>query len=144
MHALYLVIGDESVRGMTTAHFVQIFSVTDFIRIVCRTTESYARLLWKRLKRDTSKFMEVKKDLFLDMQSNKVVKFTTPGMTILGLQRLLMILDHKVNEDVRPVVEDTLARYVNGDTSMLTEVDLDSRESHDNLHYNFAPPLTTH
>jgi hypothetical protein len=144
MHALYLVIGDESVRGMTTAHFIQIFSVTDFIRIVCRTTESYARLLWKRLKRDTTKFMEVKKDLFLDIQRNKVVKSTTPGMTILGLQRLLMVLDNKVNEDVRPIVEDTLARYVNGDTSMLTEVDLDSTESHDNFHYNFAPPLTTH
>ncbi len=133
-----------TLRGMTTAHFIQIFSVTDFIRIVCRTTESYARLLWKRLKRDTSKFTEVKKDLFLGMQSNKVMKFTTPVMTILGLQRLLMILDNKVNEDVRPVVEDTLARYMNGDTSMLTEVDLDSRESHDNLHYNIAPPITTH
>jgi hypothetical protein len=78
------------------------------------------------------------------MQSNKIIKSTTPGMTILGLQRLLMILDNKANKDVRPVVEDTLARYVNGDTSMLTEVDLDSRESHDNFHYNFAPPLTTH
>jgi hypothetical protein len=144
MHALYFVIGDATIRGMTTAHSVQIFSVTDFIRIVCRTTESYARLLWKRLKRDTSKFMEVKKDLFLDIQRNKVVKFTTPGMTILGLQRLLMILDNKVNEDVRPVVEDTLARYMNGDTSMLTEVDLDSTESPDNFHYNFAPPITTH
>ena len=144
MHALYLVIGDSTIRGMTTAHSVQIFSVMDFIRIVCRTTESYARLLWKRLKRDTSKFMEVKKDLFLDIQRNKVVKSTTPGMTILGLQRLLMILDHKVNEDVRPIVEDTLARYMNGDTSMITEVDLDSTESHDNLHYNFAPPITTH
>ncbi len=88
--------------------------------------------------------MEVKKDLFLDIQRNKVVKFTTPGMTILGLQRLLMILDNKVNEDVRPVVEDTLARYMNGDTSMLTEVDLDSTESPDNFHYNFAPPITTH
>jgi len=144
MHALYFVIGDSIIRGMTTAHSVQIFSVTDFIRIVCRTTESYPRLLWKRLKCNTSKFTEVKKDLFLDIQSNKVVKSTTPGMTILGLQRLLMVLDNKVNEDVRPIVEDTLARYVNGDTSMLTEVDLDSRESHDNLHYNIAPPITTH
>jgi hypothetical protein len=144
MHAVYLVLGDDSVMGMTTAHFIQIFSVTDFIRIVCRTTESYARLLWKRLKRDTSKFTEVKKDLFLGMQSNKVMKFTTPGMTILGLQRLLMILDNKVNEDVRQIVEDTLAHYMNGDTSMLTEVDLVSTLPPDNLHYNIAPPLTTH
>ena len=81
MHALYLVIGDETLRGMTTAHFIQIFSVTDFIRIVCRTTESYARLLWKRLKRDTSKFTEVKKDLFLGIQSNKIIKSTTIANT---------------------------------------------------------------
>jgi hypothetical protein len=72
------------------------------------------------------------------------MKFTTPGMSVLGLQRLLMILDNKVNEDVRPIVEDTLARYMNGDTSMLAEVDLDSIVSPDNLHYNFGPPITNH
>ena len=139
MSAVYLVIGDVIVKGVTTSDGLKVFSVTDFIKIVCRKTGSYARLLWKRLIRDTSKFTEVKEALVSAVPSTKIRKFTTPGMTIEGLQELLCML--KVDEDIRPIVEDTFARYMSGDTSMLIEVDLNSAISPENLHYNFEPPL---
>lgn len=140
MSAVYLVLGNETVRGMSTRAGLQVFSALDFINIVCHKTGSYARLLWKRLIRDTSKFTEVKEALVSAVPSTKIRKFTTPGMTIEGLQELLCML--KVDEDIRPIVEDTFARYMNGDTSMLIEVDLNSTVSPENLHYNFEPPLT--
>jgi len=140
MSAVYLVIGNSNIKGITTGGGIRVFSVTHFINIVCHKTGSYARLLWKRLISDTSKFTEVKEALVLAVPSTKIRKFTTPGMTIEGLQKLLCML--KLDEDIRPIVEDTFARYMNGDTSMLIEVDLNSTVSPENLHYNFEPPLT--
>jgi hypothetical protein len=140
MSAVYLVIGNSNIKGITTSDGMKVFSTTEFIKIVCRKTGSYARLLWKRLTSDTSKFIEIKEALVLAIPSTKIRKFTTPGMTIDGLQELLWLL--KVDEDIRPIVEDTFTRYMNGDTSMLIEVDLNSTVSPENLHYNFEPPLT--
>jgi hypothetical protein len=39
------------------------------------------------------------------------MKCTTPGMTVMGLQRLLCILDQKVTEDVRTIAEAALATH---------------------------------
>jgi hypothetical protein len=138
MSTVYLVIGNSNIKGITTSEGMRVFSVTDFINIVCRKTGSYARLIWKRLTSDTSKFTEIKEALVLAVPSTKIRKFTTPGMTIDSLQELLCLL--KVDEDIRPIVEDTFARYMNGDTSMLIEVDLNMTVSPENLHYNFKPP----
>ena len=140
MSAVYLVICDSTVKGITTGDGMWVFSVTDFINLVCQKTGSYARLLWKRLIYDTSKFTEVKEALVLAVPSTKIRKFTTPGMTIEGLQELLCML--KVDEDIRLIVEDTFARYMSGDTSMLIDVDLNSTVSPVSLPYNFEPPLT--
>jgi hypothetical protein len=139
MSAVYLVIGASTVKGITSSEGLKVFSVADFINLVCRKSGSYARLLWKRLTSDTSKFTEVKEALVLAVPSTNITKFTTPGMTITGLQELLSML--KVDEDIRPIVEDTFARYRSGDTSMIIELDLNSTVSPENLHYNFAPPV---
>jgi hypothetical protein len=70
----------------------------------------------------------------------------------MGLQRLLYILNKRVDVHVRPIVEDVFARYRSGDTSMLIEADvaydntLFNTKLHGNLlslHYNFEPPKTT-
>jgi hypothetical protein len=140
MSAVYLVIGNSNIKGITTSEGMKVFSAIEFINKVCRKTGSYARLLWKRLTSDTSKFIEIKEALVLAVPSSKIRKFTTPGMTIDCLQELLCLL--KVDEDIRPIVEDTFTRYMNGDTSMIIEVDLNSTVSPENLHYNFKPPLT--
>ena len=57
--------------------------------------------------RDTSKFVEFKEDLVLAVPSTNIMKYTTPGMTVMGLQRLQCILEKKVTEDFRTIVEAT-------------------------------------
>jgi hypothetical protein len=65
-----------------------------------------------------------------------------PGTTVMGLQALMNVLDNKVNQDSRWIVEDIFARYIAGDMSMLTVVDLNAPdyEQYPNNHYNFMPP----
>lgn len=72
-------------------------------------------------------------------------------MTVMGLQRLLYILDKKADDDLYRIVEATLTRYMSGDRSMIIEVDLDSPVSffkpHTDIlriHYNFEPHTTCH
>ena len=76
------------------------------------------------------------------------MKYTTPGMTVMGLQRLLCILDKKVSEEYHTLVEATFDRYMAGETYMLEEIDLKPTISLFNtkehgeilsLHYNFMP-----
>jgi hypothetical protein len=73
-------------------------------------------------------------------------------MTVMGLQRLLYILNKRMDEHVRLIVEDVFALYMNGDTSMIIEADVANDNTlfqtklHGNLlslHYNFEPPKTT-
>ena len=129
---------------------MQVFSIYDFINLVCQKTGSYSRHLWKRLICKTSKFTEIKEALVLPMPNSNMMKYTTPVMTVTGLQTLLCILDKKVSEEYRMLVETTFAGYNSGDTSM--EVDLkptiplfNTKICGDllSLHYNFAPPMTT-
>ena len=151
MSILHLKLGDTNVKGITTGDGVQVFSIYDFINVACQKTGTYSRKKWKRLISSTSKFTEVTEDLGLPTTTRKT-RWTTPGMTIMGLQTLLHIINKEVKEDSRIIIETTFARYMQGDTSMITEVDLKPRSSLFNtkkyghvlrLHYNFEPPNTT-
>ena len=68
--------------------------------------------------------MEVEKDLVLAIPSTKRIKHRTPGMTVMGLQKLLHMLNKRVTGDMYTSVEATLARYMSRDTSMVIELDL--------------------
>jgi hypothetical protein len=146
------LVNDETVRGITTSDGIQVFSTYDFLNLLFQKTGSYSRLLWKRLISKTSEFIEVEKDLVLTIPSTKRIKHRTPGMTVMGLQKLLHMLNKKVTGDLYTSVEATLARYMSGDTSMVIELDLNKtgrcfrKQSYINnlsLHYNFEPPLTS-
>jgi hypothetical protein len=51
MSALLLKFaGNASVRGTTTSEGMQVFSVYDFINLVCQKSGSYAHHTWSRLK----------------------------------------------------------------------------------------------
>lgn len=153
MSMVYLkLVNDETVRGITTSDGIQVFSTYDFLNLLFQKTGSYSRLLWKRLISKTSEFIEVEKDLVLAIPSTKRIKHRTPGMTVMGLQKLLHMLNKKVTGDLYTSVEATLARYMSGDTSMVIELDLNKtgrcfrKQSYINnlsLHYNFEPPLTS-
>jgi hypothetical protein len=152
MSILHLKLGDTNVQGITTRDGVQVFSIYDFINVACQKTGTYSRKKWKRLISNTSKFTEVTEDLGLPTTTTRKTRWTTPGMTIMGLKTLLYIINKEVKEDLRIIIETTFARYMQGDTSMITQVDLKTRSSLFNtkkyghvlrLHYNFEPPTGT-
>ena len=92
MSVVYLKLVNETVRGITTRDGIQVFSTYDFLSILFQKTGSYSRLLWKRLISKTSEFIEVEKVLVLAIPSTKRIKHRTPGMTVMGLQKLIVRL----------------------------------------------------
>lgn len=122
---LKLVDGDASatsrIRGLLTSSGDQLFSVYDFMTVVCvyKDAGNSARKEFKRLTQDGSEFQnEV-------AASCRYLKFPgsgqrdTPCMTIRGLQRLLMILGGKVAAEFRKLVEGTFTRVMAGDQSLI-------------------------
>ena len=78
MSVVYLqLVSDATIRGITSSHGIQVFSVYDFINLVCRKTGKYANRVWRHLIRDTSKFVEFKEDLVLAVPSTNIMKRTT-------------------------------------------------------------------
>jgi hypothetical protein len=139
MLAVYLHFGgDATLRGMMTCDGMHVFSIYEFVMFVCnKKTLKYARRIWKNLKNDTAKFMELQQYFGSVVPSTNMI----PGTTVMGLQALMNVLDDKVNRDSRWIVEDVFARYLAGDQSMLTMVDLNATnyEQYPNDHYNFIP-----
>ena len=122
MSALTLKLaGDATVRGTTTSHGEQVFSVYEFINVVCRKTALYSIQVWVRLLRNHKKppFCYFKVS-FEDNTSHPM--HMIPAMTIAGLQRLLLILGNKVSGELRQTVEETFKCHMNGDASMITAV----------------------
>ena len=122
MSALTLKLaGDATVRGTTTSHGEQVFSVYEFINVVCRKTGLYSIQVWVRLLRNHKKppFCYFKVS-FEDNTSHPM--HMIPAMTIAGLQRLLLILGNKVSGELRQTVEETFKCHMNGDASMITAV----------------------
>ena len=59
MSALLLKLaGNASVRGTTTSEGMQVFSVYDFINLVCQKTGSYAHNIWSRMKSEDPRLKE--------------------------------------------------------------------------------------
>ena len=139
MYAVYLKFGSHmTLRGMVAWDGMHVFSILDFMMLICHNkTEKYAKRIWNNLKKDTAKFMELQHYFGSSVPNTDVI----PGTTVMGLRALMNVLGNTVNEDFRPLVEDTFARYIAGDWSMLTVVDWNSPVHEQNLrqHYNFKP-----
>jgi hypothetical protein len=129
---------DASIRGMRVDG-VDLFSVYDFIMHVCPGRNScYSTTLWKRLILKDSQSCQN------DMTANAVVpewqpcKFSgerqrdTPCMTILGLQKLLLVLGSKAAVEFRDRVLESFNRVLAGDRTLLRAVEpspLDSTQT---------------
>ena len=140
MYAVYLNFGgDATLKGMIALDGMHVFSIYDFIMFVCKKTMQYAKCIWKNLRNNTAKFMELQQHFGSVVPSTNMI----PGTTVMGLQALMNVLDKKVNQDSRWIVKDIFARYMAGDMSMLTVVDLNATnyEQNPNKHPNFMPPL---
>ena len=139
MLAVYLNLGDVTLRGMIAWDGMHIFSILDFMMFVChKKTLQYAKRIWNDLKNDTAKFMELQQYFGSDVSNTNMI----PGTSVMGLHALMNVLDNKVDQDSRWIVEDVFARYLAGDRSMLTVVDLNAPkyEKYPTNHYNFMPP----
>jgi hypothetical protein len=141
MLAVYLNLGDVTLRGMIAMDGMHVFAIYDFMMFVChKKTLQYAKRIWKNLRNDTAKFMELQQYFGSVVQSTN----TIPGTTVMGLHALMnvLVLDNKVNQESRWIVEDIFGRYLTGDRSMLTVVDLNATDYQQtpNNHYNFMPP----
>ena len=134
MSALLLKLaGTASVRGTTTLEGMQVFSVYDFINLVCQKTGSYAHNIWSRMKSEDPRLKEGDgfKMEILRYQTESVSSTSstvntrnrvTPVMTLRQLQRLLLSLDNKVASEFREIVEGIFTRYMAGDTGMIEEI----------------------
>ena len=95
---LQLLADDATVRGTTTPTGKRVFSVYDFISLVCQKHGVYSRKLWSRLISRESVKKEIK-PLTAMLKLHAVgssSSYKTPAMTIGGLQKLLPILGRKV------------------------------------------------
>ena len=127
---LLRLAADVTVRGTTTAEGMQVFSVYDFINLVCQKNGTYAHNAWARLKDRDSNLKEgdgFKMEILryhADSVSSTVKSRNrvTPVMTLRQLQRLLLSLDNKVASDFRMIVEGIFTRYIAGDLSMIEEI----------------------
>lgn len=121
---------DATVRGTITAEGEQVFSVYDFINLVCQKNGTYAHNAWARLKDADSNLKEgdgFKMEILhyhADSLTSTVRtrRRVTPVMTLRQLQRLLLKLDNKVASDFRLIVEGVFTRYMSGDLTMIQEI----------------------
>ncbi len=125
---LLKLAGDVTVRGTTTPDGMQVFSVYDFINLVCQKTGSYSRQVWMRLMNSHFKdelefnFISARTHLYQHGTSGGKSTNRTPAMTLRGLQRLLLILDNKVAAEFRQIVEGVFTRFQSGDLTMIEEI----------------------
>ena len=124
--------GDSTVVGATTRAGDQIFSVYEFMNVVCGRTGYYSAGEWKRMqksyngskKRSVVSFNE---DVIMMRLPEYNPRFlgrppplrASPAMTVEGLSRLLPKLGDRVLPDVRGHVERVLESYTAGDRSMV-------------------------
>jgi hypothetical protein len=116
---------DATVRGTITSEGIQVFSVYDFINLVCEKSGNYSKQLWKRLidadsEHEIEYTMEFTEYHYGIHRNTRVRQ--TPMMTLRALQRLVLMLGSKVAIDFRKIVEGIFTRYISGDTGMIEEI----------------------
>jgi hypothetical protein len=130
------LLGDCTVAGATTACGKRIFSVYQFINVVCGESGDYSekelvRLVERSRQRAKSRRLKFVNDLKTfkfpmddpDLSGGPSRRRNSPAMTVDGLWKLLPMLGNKVLPDVREQVERELESIMNGDRRMIETVD---------------------
>lgn len=108
------------IRGMRVDG-VDLFSVLDFIAYVCpERNSSNVRQMWHRLENGMSANEEVTKCHHCKFTGER--QRNTPCMTILGLQKLLLILGSKAAVEFRDRVLECFNRVIAGDRTLVREI----------------------
>jgi hypothetical protein len=112
-----------SVKGSSRGR--EVFSVLDFIAVVCMMQRKYARKLWAPLKTVLEAEGLVSHAPFrvktgAHQPKDYVRVHGGPALTREGLKRLLVMLDSKVK-----LHDSAVTRFLDGECSMVTEYELD-------------------
>ena len=160
MSSLVLKIeGYTHVRITTTSDSREVFSIMDFMKLVCKgQSEAYIRRLWPLLKnlpemKDLVVLVPLRVKSPPTPYKPPVMTRLGPATTRVGLQTLLLVLGDRVKDDFRQPVDSAFTRFMAGDRSEFTEFDFSSTvprkgrkaevaQVHYN-HYNFMPPVHT-
>ena len=119
----------QHVRIMTIYCGSRVFSIIDFINLVCKSeSENYARRLWPHLK-NKSEMEGLVWVVPLRIKSPPtpykppVKTRLGPATNLMGLQRLLLVLGDKVKDEFRQVDDSALTRFMTGDNSHIIVFD---------------------
>jgi len=119
---------NASIRGMRVDG-VDLFSVYDFVTYVCpNRNSSYASTWWYRLISNDSRSSQNDQTSnqvmpkWHDLQFNGKGQKNTPCMSILGLQKLLLILGSKAAVEFRDRVLECFNRVLAGDRTLIREI----------------------
>jgi hypothetical protein len=122
----------QHVRIMTISNGPRVFSIVDFINLVCKSeSENYARRLWPHLE-NKSEMEGLVMVVPLRVKSpptpykSPVMTRLGPATNLMGLQRLLLVLGDKVKDEFRQVDDNAFTRFMAGDRSGFIEVDFNS------------------
>jgi hypothetical protein len=120
----------QHVRTTATSDDQEVFSIMDFITLVCKSkSNNYASRLWPNL--ETSSEMEgLIVEVPLQIKSSKSpykqpppVLRPGPATTRAGLQKLLLVLGAKVKDEFRQVDDSAFNRFMGGDSSQVVVFD---------------------
>jgi hypothetical protein len=110
---------NASIRGMRVDG-VNLFSVLDFLSYVCpERTSNNVKVMWHRLENEFSSDVVTKCNY---LKFNGKGQRNTPCMTILGLQKLLLILGNKAAVEFHDRVLESFNRVLAGDRTLIREI----------------------
>ena len=119
----------QHVRIMTIYCGSRVFSIIDFINLVCKSeSENYARRLWPHLK-TLFEIHALVVVVPLRVKSPPkpykppVKTRLGPATNLMGLQRLLLVLGDKLKDEFRQVDDNAFTRFMAGDRSGFIEVE---------------------
>ena len=119
----------QHVRIMTIYCGPRVFSIIDFINLVCKSeSENYARRLWPHLKTlfEIHALVVVVPLRVKGPPTSYKPPVTTrlgPATDLRGLQRLLLVLGDTVKDEFRQVGDSALNRFMLGDCSSIIQFD---------------------
>ena len=115
---------DASVRGMVAPDGSHRFSVYDFITMACQKADggAYARKTYSNLVKEGSELKDEIVPLVQRYHFPGGRGAATPTMTVEGLLNLVNVMGNKVSQAFGMEVMDILARYLEGDPSLCTEI----------------------
>ena len=129
------------IREITCPNGQKRFSVYDFMTMVCEYAPASATKEFHRMIADDAEHKKEILDLCEYLKFPGRGQRETPTMTLMGLHKLLVFLGGKASTAARDIAYDVLERYLNGDTSLCSEIENNRAIGIEKSLLNFAEKL---